>query len=92
MDVLLRQMQFAQECMNNYDRENLEFLLNATPELLANWYDTVSDDDKEYASELLAQYSKELALRQRFNAVEEVIVDDLVPDAAIYLKKFRLTK
>jgi len=48
--------------MDAHDRSNLEFLLNASPEVLLDWYNTVDVDDHEYASELLAMYGEELKL------------------------------
>jgi len=35
------------------DKRNLDFLLNASPEVLADWAATVSEDDIDYAAELL---------------------------------------
>jgi len=49
--------------MDNHNRLNLEFLLNATPEVLKDWYDKVDEDDHEYASELLAMYGEELKIK-----------------------------
>ena len=72
--------------MNEHDRENLRFLLNADPATLREWYDSVTKDDIEYASELMLQYSEELAIRTG-------MLDDDVSDisqAADFLKRFRL--
>lgn len=46
--------------MDAHDRSNLEFLMNASPEVLLDWYNSVDEDDHEYASELLAMYGEEL--------------------------------
>lgn len=46
--------------MNDHDRQNLIFLLTADADTLSQWYDQMSEDDHEYAHELLAQYSLEL--------------------------------
>jgi beta-xylosidase len=78
--------------MNEYDRGNLNFLLGCDPETLLDWYNNVSEDDHKYASELMAQYSTELAMKQRFYAVEEVNLDNLIPDAQEYLKRFSIKK
>lgn len=78
--------------MNKEDRDNLEFLLSADRQTLAYWYESVSEDDIRYASEIMEQYSKELEIRKRFIAVEQVNLDNLVPDAENYLQKFRLKK
>ncbi len=46
--------------MKKRDRDNLEFLLAATPEVLEDWYNQMDDDDIEYAFELLDVYQVEL--------------------------------
>ena len=46
--------------MKKHDRDNLEFLLAATPEVLEDWYNQMDDDDIEYAFELLDAYQVEL--------------------------------
>ena len=76
--------------MDDYDRENLFFLLNASEEVLRDWYNNVGPDDHDYASELLAEYSKELELKTMFYLVEEVDLSNLTQDAESYLKKFSL--
>lgn len=78
--------------MTDYDRKNLKFLLSCDPATLLDWYNTVDEEDHEYASELLTQYSEELKLREKFSLVEAVNLDNLVPDAQQYLKKFSIKK
>ena len=39
--------------LSENDMQNLDFLLNASPEVLAEWAATVSEDDLDYATELL---------------------------------------
>jgi hypothetical protein len=46
--------------MNQRDRDNLEFLLNASPEVIEDWYNQMDDDDIEYAFELLDQLKEDL--------------------------------
>ena len=46
--------------MNQRDQANLEFLLNLTPRRLTAWYAQASEDDIQYATELLAQYEDQL--------------------------------
>lgn len=69
-DAMAQQMPFVYSAkgsailrMNDYDRSNLEFLLNASPDVLKDWYDRVDQDDHLYAEELLAIYSKELEVK-----------------------------
>jgi len=49
--------------MNDYDRNNLEFLLNADDATIEDWHSKVSADDIDYAYELLDMFSKELKER-----------------------------
>lgn len=46
--------------MNPYDQKNLEFLMQASPEIIAKWYKEVSEDDHKYAMELLEWASFEM--------------------------------
>jgi len=46
--------------MNLNDRNNLNFLMTATPQALREWYDLASEDDLIYAQELLEAYQMEL--------------------------------
>jgi hypothetical protein len=57
--------------MNQDDKDNLNFLLSATPEVLKDWFESVSDDDHLYASELLAAYKLELAEIQSQKELED---------------------
>jgi len=41
--------------MNDHDKGNLMFLLNLPTRQLKQWYTEVSEDDRLYAEELLAQ-------------------------------------
>lgn len=50
--------------MDQHDKDNLNFLLNATPETIQDWYEQMSDEDIEYAFELLEAYSQELLLNE----------------------------
>jgi len=39
--------------MDEHDRANLEFLLNAEPGVLSDWYEQMDKDDHMYALDLL---------------------------------------
>jgi hypothetical protein len=73
--------------MNEYDRANLFFLMNATPEELEEWYNSVSEDDHEYASELMAEYCEELATKK--SLIDDKEVTNL-EEARSLLRIFRL--
>ena len=46
--------------MNQHDKDNLQFLLTATPDVLKDWYDSVDRDDHEYAIELIRLHTAEI--------------------------------
>jgi hypothetical protein len=50
--------------VNQHDRDNLDFLLNASPEVIQDWYNKVEDDDILYAFELLEMAKEELIEQQ----------------------------
>lgn len=59
--------------MNEHDRDNLNFLLSASPEVLKDWYDSVDEDDHVYAQELLNAYSQELDKLKETRKIESTI-------------------
>ena len=65
--------------MNQRDRDNLDFLLNASPEIIQDWYNKVEDDDILYAFELLEMAKEELIEMQ-------IAGSDLSDARAIILK------
>lgn len=74
--------------MNEYDKNNLNFLLTLHGKSFGEWADQASEDDIQYAMELLRR-------RQLEVDVELVSVFDEVTDisyANTYLKKFRISK
>jgi hypothetical protein len=48
---------------DNIDLANLRFLLHASEDVLKEWYETTSHDDRVYAKELLQAYSTELTIK-----------------------------
>ena len=72
--------------MNQHDKDNLRFLLSASPDSLREWYESVGQDDHEYAMELIQTYKAELI-------VETLETNDNVEDlsdAQRILARFRL--
>jgi len=77
--------------VNEHDRKNLEFLLNASPRVLKDWARSVPRDDMDYAQELLDMYSKELyerSLALRIDA--ELEHKGEYAEACAVLARFRL--
>ena len=62
---------------NEWDRDNLNFLLNTKDEELKAWHAQADADDLVYAQELLASYSLELKLRAEELRIECEL--DLLP-------------
>ena len=62
--------------MNPYDKKNLDFLMHASPDILAKWYAEVSEDDILYASELLAQASHEMERAALVAVAKECLMRD----------------
>lgn len=66
--------------MNQRDQDNLDFLLNASPEVIQDWYQQMSDDDIQYAVELLEMAKEEL--------IEQQLAGSDLSDAKTILSKF----
>ncbi len=76
--------------MNEHDRQNLNFLLTASPAVIADWMSVVDQDDIDYAHELLAMAALELkeeALALRIEA--ELSVMDSFEQAAAVIGKIK---
>jgi hypothetical protein len=67
--------------MNDHDKNNLLFLLNAPKDVLAEWSRTITPDDLDYAMELLQTYSAELSVREM--EVDELLDEGMGESAAV---------
>jgi len=65
--------------MNDYDRNNLDFIMKLDKDRVEAWFDEMDDEDREYAQSLLDQYEEELNIK-------EVMTDNL------YIKDLTLAK
>lgn len=66
---------------NQWDRDNLEFLLNTKGDDFALWYAQADADDLVYARELMDAYALELKLRSEALEIECQISLNGTPDA-----------
>ena len=57
--------------MNEWDRDNLQFILNTTDESFEDWLDQADNDDVEYALSLIRTAKAEL-LTQEYELLDEV--------------------
>ena len=71
--------------MNEWDRDNLDFIMNSTSKEFEEWLLQADDDDINYALELIRTAKAELM-------VEEMEASDFIEDTAVaksILDKFR---
>jgi hypothetical protein len=64
--------------MNDHDKGNLLFLMNLTPHGLREWFYQASEDDIQYAEELMAQaqiiaIDSRVAQMQQFKEANKVL-------------------
>jgi len=74
---------------NDWDRDNLNFLLNTKGDDFKAWFAQADEDDKAYAQELMDAYSRELQLKAYELAIEAEMSLEYV-EANQVLDKFRL--
>lgn len=73
--------------MNNWDKNNLMFIMKLNREELIEWFMESSEDDRLYAEELLARAHLELDIK-------DLEFSDMVEDLSLsksVLKQFTLT-
>lgn len=78
--------------MNEHDFQNLRFILLADDDVLADWYETIDDDDREYALELLeAACMKDVI--EILEEKEQIMLEEgsfELTEAKEYLSKFTM--
>ena len=74
---------------NEWDRDNLEFLLNTKGDEFKAWFEQSDEDDKIYAQELMDAYARELKLKAEELRVEcELSVSQEYNEAKQVIDKF----
>jgi hypothetical protein len=76
---------------NEWDRDNLNFLLNTKGDDFKAWFAQADEDDKAYAQELMDAYSRELQLKAYELAIEAEMSLEYA-EANQVLEQFRLKK
>jgi hypothetical protein len=74
---------------NEWDRDNLEFLLNTKGDDFKAWFAQADEDDKAYAQELMDAYSRELLLRSQELDLEANLALSNNQDARMVIDKIR---
>ena len=77
---------------NEWDRDNLNFLLNTRGDDFKAWFAQADEDDKAYAQELMDAYSRELQLWAQDLEIEAHLALSNNPEANKVIDQFRLTK
>ena len=72
---------------NEWDRDNLNFLLNTKGDDFKVWFAQADEDDKAYAQELMDAYSRELKLRAEELEIEARL--DNTHEANMVIDKIR---
>jgi hypothetical protein len=72
---------------NEWDRDNLEFLLNTKGDDFKAWFAQADEDDKAYAQELMDAYSRELLLRSQELDIEANLVQSNNQEAKMVIDK-----
>lgn len=75
---------------NEWDRDNLMFLLKTGEQELNEWYAQADADDLLYAQELLAAYSLELKMQTDELLIEAELERNKFPEAQAVLSRFVL--
>ena len=74
---------------NEWDRDNLMFLLTSDEEVLQDWHAQADADDLAYAQELFAGYAEELRLRSELVLVEAKMEKTGFSDANALINKVK---
>jgi hypothetical protein len=77
---------------NEWDRDNLEFLLNTKGEDFEAFWAQADADDRVYAQELMDAFSLELKIRSEELRVEAELALSNNQEANVVIQQFRLTK
>ena len=77
---------------NEWDRDNLEFLLNTKGEDFEAFWAQADADDRVYAQELMDAFSLELKIRSEELRVEAELALSNNQEANMVIQRFQLTK
>ena len=76
--------------MNDWDRNNLQFLLNADDATIKDWQSKITADDIDYAHELLNAFSQELREQAQALKIEaEMSLSDNYHEANMVIDRIR---
>jgi len=74
--------------MNDYDRDQLNFIMSLSDEDFADWAEQIPTEDVQYAIELIQQARLENAIKEQ--ELLDALEDSDLAEANAVLKKFML--
>ena len=77
--------------MNEWDRDNLNFILNTSDEAFSEWMLQADEDDIDYALELISKHREEITLKEYLLKVDNEDVS-CFDEANTVLQKFRQSR
>ena len=75
--------------MNEWDRDNLNFILNTSDEAFSEWMLQADEDDIDYALELISKHREEITLKEYLLKADNEDVS-CFDEANTVLQKFRI--
>lgn len=75
--------------MNEWDRDNLNFILNTSDEAFSEWMLQADSDDIDYALELITKHREEIYLKEFLLKSDNIDITD-TKEAEIILQKYRI--
>lgn len=75
--------------MNDWDRDNLNFILNTTDEAFSEWMFQADEDDIDYALELITKHREEINLKEYLLKCDNAEILD-TEEASTILQKYRI--
>lgn len=74
--------------MNDYDRENFDFMMSLSEQEFEDFFDGMPDDDVDYAIELIRLARTETMVQE--HELLDALAESDLSEAQAVLKKFRL--
>lgn len=75
--------------MNEWDRDNLNFILNTSDEAFSEWMLQADSDDIDYALELITKHREEIYLKEFLLKSDNIVITD-TKEAETILQKYRI--
>lgn len=74
--------------MNQHDLNNLEFIMSLDVNSIKQWWDSISEDDREYAMELL-ECQKRILVEKKTNICLDADITDMTQAKQLLSKWYK---